>query len=110
MDRASWLRQRARIQDRIIKGQALIEQATPLLPTAAFDLDAVADEWDGRTPAWQNQAARLLLDRVVIHAHPKGMGSTTNRRKHETVQQHEVRHAQLRAEIMAQRVELVWAR
>ncbi len=110
VDRASWLRQRARIQDRIIKGQALIEQATPLLPTAAFDLDAVADEWDGRTPAWQNQAARLLLDRVVIHAHPKGMGSTTNRRKHETVQQHEVRHAQLRAEIMAQRVELVWAR
>lgn len=110
LDRATWLRQRARIQDRIAKNQALVEQAAPLLPLAAIDLDTVAAEWGEHTPAWQNQAARLLLDRVVIHAHPKGMGSTTNRRKHESVDEHAARHAELRGEIMARRVELFWAR
>jgi len=110
VDRATWLRQRARIQDRIAKNQALIEQATPLLPVAAFDLDTVAVEWGEHTPAWQNQAARLLLDRVVIHAHPKGMGSTTNRRKGESTEAHQTRHDELRGEVMARRVELVWAR
>jgi hypothetical protein len=110
VDRATWLRQRARIQDRIMRNQAAAEQAAPLLPVGAFDLGTVAAEWDEHTPAWQNQAARLLFDRVVIHAHPKGMGSTTNRRKGEGVEEHQARHAELRGEIMARRVELVWAR
>jgi site-specific DNA recombinase len=110
VDRVTWLRQRARIQDRITRNQAVVEQATPLLPVAAFDLGGVAAEWDEHTPAWQNQAARLLLDRVVIHAHPKGMGSTTNRRKGESAEAHQARHADLRGEIMGRRVELVWAR
>jgi hypothetical protein len=110
VDRATWLRQRARIHDRLTRNQAVIEQTTPMLPTAVFDLDSVASEWSEHTPAWQNQAARLLLDWVVIHAHPKKMGSTTNRRKGESVDEHAVRHAGLRGEIMTRRVELVWAR
>jgi site-specific DNA recombinase len=110
VDRVTWLRQRARIQDRINRNQAAVEQATPLLPVAVFDLRTVAAEWDEHTPAWQNQAARLLLDRVVIHAHPSGMGSTTNRRTGEGVEEHQARHAELRGEIMARRVELVWVR
>lgn len=110
VDRATWLRQRARIQDRIVKNQALTDQTMPTLPATAFDLDMVAAEWSEHTPAWQNQAARLLLDRVVIHAHPKGMGSTTNRRKGESIEAHQVRHDELRGEIMARRVELIWAR
>lgn len=110
VDRATWLRQRARIQDRITKNQALAAQAAPTLPVAAFDLGTVATEWGEHTPAWQNQAARLLLDRVIIHAHPKGMGSTTHQRKGEDAEAHRARHAALRGEIMALRVELVWAR
>jgi site-specific DNA recombinase len=110
VDRATWLRQRARIQDRIVRNQATVEQSATLLPVAVSDLSTVATEWDEHTPAWQNQAARLLLDRVVIHAHPKAMGSTTNRRKGESIEEHGARHAELRGEIMARRVELVWAR
>ncbi|MFC6356178.1 hypothetical protein [Luethyella okanaganae] len=110
VDRATWLRQRARIQDCIVKNQAVIEQTTALLPTAAFDVATVATEWAEHTPAWQNHAARLLLDRVVIHAHPRGMASTTNRRKGETLEGHDARHAELRKEIMAHRVDLIWTR
>lgn len=108
--RATWLRQRGRIEERITSNQAVAEQVSPVLPASSLDVSAVAAEWESRSPEWQNQAARLLLDRVIIHAHPKGMGSTTHQRKGETAEEHQARHRELRAAIMAERVELVWAR
>ena len=108
--RATWLRQRARIEERIGKNEGVAEQVSPVLPASSLDVSAVAAEWESRSPEWQNQAARLLLDRIIIHAHPKGVGSTTRRRKGETEQQRQARHRELRARIMAERVELAWAR
>ncbi|WP_454119598.1 recombinase family protein [Microbacterium lacticum] len=110
VDRATWLRQRSRLQDRISKNQALLEEASPTLQVAAFDVTTVVEQWHQKSPAWQNQAARLVLDRVIVHGHPAGMGSTTNRRKNESIAEHEARHSRFRAEIMARRIELVWAR
>jgi len=52
VNRATWLRQRARIQERIARNQALIERTMPTLHAPAFDLDTVARDWGepiGRT-------------------------------------------------------------
>lgn len=108
--RATWLRQRSRIEERIKSNEAIAEHVSPVLPASSLDVSAVATEWGSRSPEWQNQAARLLLDRVVIHAHPKEMGSTTHRRKGESEVEHQARHLELRTAIMAQRVDLVWSR
>lgn len=110
VDRSTWLRQRARLEERIEKNTAKVEQAAVAPVLGSIDAATVAVEWEDRTPAWRYEAARLLLDRVLIHAHPQGVGSTTKQRKGETAEEHAGRHARLRAEIMAQRVELVWAR
>ncbi len=110
LDRATWLRQRSRIQERIAANQQLVEQVAPNLSGIDVEPENVISQWDRRPPRWQNQVARLLIDHVVIHAHPEGVGSTTKKRKGETVEEHALRHAQWRAEIMARRVEIVWAR
>src|SRR5699024_5880527 len=57
IDKAMWVRQRARIAERI---EATRREYTATMPEHAglsIDVTTVAAEWEGRTPMWQYQAA-----------------------------------------------------
>ncbi|MDR3360680.1 MAG: recombinase family protein [Bifidobacteriaceae bacterium] len=104
IDRAGWVRQRARIAERIEKTR---REYTAAAPEAGPVIDAatVAAEWEGRAPAWQHQAASLVLEAVLIHAPPKGTKvRNPRRRRGETPEAFRAR----RAEALAPRVEFVW--
>jgi hypothetical protein len=107
IDRASWVRQRARIAERVEKArrdyQAAMPQTAPMI-----DVTTVAAEWEGRTPLWQFQAASLVLEAVLIHAHPADMMTAVPKRRDETTEAFHVRRDQHRAKVLAQRVEFVW--
>src|SRR5690625_4216696 len=104
-----WVRQRARIAERI---EATRREYTATLPEHAglsIDATTVAAEWKGRTPMWKYQAASLILQAVLVHALPEGMnGATPARRRNETVEAFHERRAAYRAEVLAHRVEFVW--
>ena len=104
IDKASWVRQRARIAERIEKTrrdyQATIPETGPVI-----DVTTVATEWEGRTPSWQYQAACLVLEAVLIHARPDGEKVHNPKpRRGETPEQFRAR----RAAALAPRVEFVW--
>jgi hypothetical protein len=104
IDRAAWVRQRARIADRIEKTRREYTAATPEA-APAIDVTTVAAEWAGRTPMWQHQAASLVLEAVLIHARPAGEKVRNPRpRRGETDEAFQAR----RAEALAPRVEFVW--
>ncbi|WCD91484.1 recombinase family protein [Microbacterium sp. nov. GSS16] len=110
IDKAMWMRQRARIAERI---EATRREYTAALPEQyagpGIDVTTVATEWSGRTPLWQYQAASLILEAVLIHALPEGMnGATPARRRNESVEAFHVRRAAYRADILARRVEFIW--
>ncbi|SJN34383.1 Mobile element protein [Microbacterium esteraromaticum] len=109
IDKAMWVRQRARIAERI---EATRREYTATLPEHAglsIDATTVAAEWKGRTPMWKYQAASLILQAVLVHALPEGMnGATPARRRNETVEAFHERRAAYRAEVLAHRVEFVW--
>jgi hypothetical protein len=104
IDRASWVRQRARIAGRIEKTrrehQAAVPEGGPVI-----DVTTVADQWEGRPPLWQYQAASLVLEAVLVHARPEGAKVRNPRpRRGETPEQFKAR----RAAAVAPRVEFVW--
>ncbi|MDR1186115.1 MAG: recombinase family protein [Bifidobacteriaceae bacterium] len=104
IDRAAWVRQRARIAERIEKARHDYQAA---MPEGAPPIDAttVAAEWEGRTPMWQFQAASLVLEAVLVHARPEGEKiRNPRRRRDETAEQFRAR----RAQAIAPRVEFVW--
>ncbi|MDR1635583.1 MAG: recombinase family protein [Bifidobacteriaceae bacterium] len=104
IDKASWVRQRARIAQRMDKTRreraAAVPEAGPVI-----DVTTVADQWEGRTPTWQHQAASLVLEAVLIHDRPEGAKVRNSRpRRGETPERFKAR----RAEAIAPRVEFVW--
>ena len=110
IDKAMWVRQRARIAERI---EATRRQYTAAMPDQdagpSIDMTTVAAEWKGRTPMWQYQATSLILQAVLVHALPDGMnGATPARRRNETVEAFHVRRAAYRAEVLSHRVEFIW--
>lgn len=109
IDKAMWVRQRARIAERI---EATRREYTAALPEQAgpgIDVTTVAAEWSGRTPMWQYQAASLILEAVLVHPLPDGVnGATPARRRNETVEEFHLRRTAYRAEILAHRVEFIW--
>ena len=110
IDKAMWVRQRARIAERIERTRREYTATMPEQPAGAgIDVTTVAAEWAGRTPLWQYQAASLILEAVLIHALPDGMnGATPARRRNETIEAFHARRAAHRAEVLARRVEFVW--
>jgi hypothetical protein len=108
IDKQMWVRQRARIAERIEKTRREYAKSLPdAMP--GIDVSTVAAEWAGRTPKWQNQAASLVLEAVLIHALPDGMnGATPPRRRNETMESFAARRAAHRAEVLAARVEFIW--
>ncbi|WP_067191783.1 recombinase family protein [Micrococcus lylae] len=109
IDRAMWVRQRARIADRIERTRREYAAAMPEHTGPGIDVTTVAAEWKGRTPLWQYQATSLILEAVLVHALPEGMnGATPARRRNETVEAFHVRRTAYRADILARRVEFIW--
>jgi DNA invertase Pin-like site-specific DNA recombinase len=104
IDKASWVRQRARIARRIEQARRAHQAAAPV-GGPVIDATTVAAEWEGRTPLWQHQAASLVLEAVLIHARPEGEKIPNPRpRRGETDEAFKAR----RAEALAPRVEFVW--
>jgi len=107
IERAAWVRQRARIADRIEKTRHEYQAATPE-SGPVIDVTTVADQWEGRTPLWQYQAASLVLEAVLIHAHPADMLTAVPKRRNETTDEFHIRRDAHRAQVLARRVEFVW--
>lgn len=109
IDKAMWVRQRARIAERIEATRREYAAAMPEQEGPGIDVTTVAAEWAGRTPLWQYQATSLILEAVLVHALPEGMnGATPARRRNETVEAFQARRTLYRAEVLARRVEFVW--
>jgi site-specific DNA recombinase len=108
IDRATWLRQRSRLVDRITARQHDYQKALPARPLAVIDAATVADEWPGRTPAWRHEATRLVLDAALIHAQPAGMASVVRPLRDDTEETYRARLRDYRQKLLARRVELVW--
>lgn len=109
IDKAMWVRQRARIAERIEVTRREYAAAMPEQEGPGIDVTTVAKEWAGRTPLWQYQATSLILEAVLVHALPNGMnGATPARRRNETVEAFHTRRTVYRAEVLARRVEFVW--
>ena len=102
-----WVRQRARIAERI---EATRREYTATTPHAGLSIDVttVAAEWEGRTPMWQYQAASLILQAVLVHAHPADMMTAVPKRRNESTEEFHLRRDAHRAAVLARRVEFVW--
>lgn len=108
IDKTMWVRQRARIAERI---EATRREYTATMPEHAgpgIDVTTVAAEWEGRTPMWQYQAASLILQTVLVHAHPADMMTAVPKRRNESTEAFHARRDAHRADILARRVEFVW--
>ncbi|MDR0592510.1 MAG: recombinase family protein [Bifidobacteriaceae bacterium] len=109
IDKATWARQRARISQRIAARQKDWAARQPeVLVGQGVDMASVADEWEGRTVAWRHAAASLVLEAVLVHAHPGGVAAVIPRRKADTDESYAARLRDHRRRLLAQRVELVW--
>ncbi|MDO4259020.1 MAG: recombinase family protein [Actinomycetaceae bacterium] len=109
IDKAMWVRQRARIAERI---EATRREYTAALPEQqagpSIDMTTVAAEWEGRTPMWQYQATSLILQAVLVHAHPDDMMTAVPKRRNETTEVFHARRDAHRADVLARRVEFIW--
>lgn len=109
IDKAMWVRQRARIAERI---EATRREYVAALPEQhagpSIDMTTVAAEWTGRTPMWQYQATSLILQAVLIHAHPADLMTAVPKRRNETVEAFHARRDAHRADVLARRVEFIW--
>lgn len=104
-----WVRQRARIAERIERIRREYTASMPEHSAPGIDVTTVAAEWAGRTPMWQYQATSLILEAVLVHALPDGMnGATPAKRRNEAIDAFHARRAAHRAEVLARRVEFIW--
>lgn len=109
IDKAMWVRQRARIAERIERTRREYAATAPE-PHAGLGIDVttVAAEWEGRTPMWKYQATSLILQAVLIHAHPADMMTAVPKRRNETYEAFHARRDAHRADVLARRVEFIW--
>ena len=110
IDRATWMRQRSRLVERIRTRQHDYQQRLARIPIVDVNLDVstVASEWEGRSATWRHEATRLVLDTVLIHAHPQGVPAVVPKRKGDTKESYRARLREHRNDLLARRVEFVW--
>ncbi|MDR0592481.1 MAG: recombinase family protein [Bifidobacteriaceae bacterium] len=109
IDKRAWARQRARVSERMAARQrewAAIQP--PSVLGAGIDVATVADEWAGRTAAWRHDAAALVLEAVLVHAHPEGVWASAPRYGSDTPEVYAARQRAYREGLLARRVEFVW--
>ena len=111
LDRADWMRQRARLVERITARRRDFQQQvarSPLVDAATLDLSTVAAQWAGRPPQWQHDAARTVLEAALVGPHPAGVAWSVTRRRGEPEDDYQERRRAYRAELLPRRVEFVW--
>ena len=109
IDKGMWVRQRARIAERIEHTRREYAAALPEQQAGpGIDITTVAAEWSGRTPMWQYQATSLILEAVLVHAHPADMMTAVPKRRNESTEAFHVRRDAHRADLLAHRVEFIW--
>lgn len=110
IDKATWVRQRTRLVERIQARQRDYQSQLARMPVVGVDVNmtTVASEWPDRPVAWQHEAARLVLEAVLIHAHPEGVPSIVNRRRNETAESYQAQLRAHREQLLARRVEFIW--
>ncbi|MCT1874279.1 MULTISPECIES: recombinase family protein [Micrococcales] len=109
IDKAMWVRQRARIAERIEATRREYAAAVPEQHVGpSIDMTTVAAEWEGRTPMWQYQATSLVLQAVLVHAHPADMMTAVPKRRNESTEAFHARRDAHRADVLARRIEFIW--
>jgi DNA invertase Pin-like site-specific DNA recombinase len=107
IEKATWARQRSRLTDRIARTQ---QEFAALLPVTgpSVNVATAAAEWSGRGVEWRHQVTSLVLEQVLIHAHPQGVSTIVSKRREDTSDTYKARLAEHRAGLLARRVEFVW--
>lgn len=110
IDRATWMRQRTRLIERIRSRQHDYQQRLARIPVVdvSLDVSTVASEWEGRSATWRHEATRLVLDTVLIHAHPTGVPAVVPKRRGDTKESYRARLREHRNGLLARRVEFIW--
>jgi DNA invertase Pin-like site-specific DNA recombinase len=107
--KAAWARQRARLAGRIAKNQREWDRSRPPAPSGLqVNAATAADEWASRPAAWRHDAAALVLEAVMISAHPKGEPTIVARRREDDDASYKARLRAHRERLLARRVEFVW--
>ena len=109
IDRATWMRQRGRLVERIRTRQHDYQQRLARIPVVdvTLDVSTVASEWAGRSATWRHEAARPALDTAFIDAHPKGVPAVVSKRRGYTTESYRARLREHRHR-PARRVEFIW--
>jgi len=109
IDKPTWVRQRNRLTDRINARQREWQAALPPTVVASpADVATVASQWAGRCMAWQHDAAALVLEAVLIHAHPAGTATVPGRRTSDTPESYAMKRTAWRTAVLGQRIEFIW--
>lgn len=109
LDRAAWQRQRTRIEERIRDAEKRLAELTQSVVTGSIPKGkALRDAYAEHTPDWQHSLLRVVIDRVRIAGHPKGVATTLTRRKTETIEKWEARRQAHLEEVLDRRVEIRW--
>jgi DNA invertase Pin-like site-specific DNA recombinase len=109
VDKATWVRQRARLSARIDERRR--EWQGLLAPEAVaggIDAATVAAQWADRPVGWRHAAASVVLEAVLVHAHPAGVAAVVSRRRGEDDADYRARLAQHRQGLLARRIEFTW--
>jgi hypothetical protein len=107
LDRQAWLRQRARLEDRLNATRRELDQLSARAVIDTADLDIVRGTWEERTPDWQHAVARLIFDKVLIHPHPPGIATRLTPFKVEDPNQYQLRADRHRRELLKIRVQFI---
>ena len=108
IDRAAWLCQRSRFLKRIQANQRICNTFEVTVNLEGADLTKTAMVWPTMGPAWKHDATKLLIDRILIDAHPIGTARTAMRYRGESADRFSSRRRALREEILGRRVTIRW--
>jgi hypothetical protein len=107
LDRHAWLRQRARLEDRLTAARRELDQLSARAVIDATDLDLVRGTWEDRPPDWQHAVARLIFDKILIHPHPPGVATRLTPFKDEDPNEYRLRADRHRRELLKIRVQFI---
>lgn len=107
LERAAWLRQRARVEDRITETRKELDRLAARSVISTADLTDLPATWATRTPDWQHTVARMVFEKVEILPHPRGVATRLTPRKTEDPANYQQRADDHRREVLRARVRLI---
>jgi DNA invertase Pin-like site-specific DNA recombinase len=104
-----WLRQRARLNDRIEANRARLSDQTARIARGHLPAPGeIARLWPDKDNAWRRSMLAAVIERIDIDAFPAGMASTLTRRKGESDTELTERRAAHLATVHERRVSITW--